>query len=308
MSTLYDCLIIGGGPAGLSAAIYASRGKLNTVVFERSKIGGQAAITDDIENYPGSVEEATGPKIVKRMREQAESFGTCFVMEEVKKVELSKKIKKVITTKGCYEGKTVIIATGAEHMKLNVPGEEEFIGKGVSYCATCDADFFTDLDVVVVGGGDSAVQEALYLTKFAKNVTIIHRRDKLRANKCLQDKAFKNPKIKFLWDSVVERIEGDGIVEKIIVRNVKTGELKEVKTDGVFIFIGMKPSTEIFKGLIEMDERGYILTDENMRTNIEGVFAAGDCRAKLLRQIVTAAADGAIAAVAAERYIEELEC
>jgi thioredoxin reductase (NADPH) len=306
--TLYDCLIIGGGPAGLSAAIYASRGKLNTVVFERSKIGGQAAITDDIENYPGSVEEATGPKIVKRMREQAESFGTCFVMEEVKKVELSKKIKKVITTKGCYEGKTVIIATGAEHMKLNVPGEEEFIGKGVSYCATCDADFFTDLDVVVVGGGDSAVQEALYLTKFAKNVTIIHRRDKLRANKCLQDKAFKNPKIKFLWDSVVERIEGDGIVEKIIVRNVKTGELKEVKTDGVFIFIGMKPSTEIFKGLIEMDERGYILTDENMRTNIEGVFAAGDCRAKLLRQIVTAAADGAIAAVAAERYIEELEC
>lgn len=308
MSTLYDCLIIGGGPAGLSAAIYASRGKLNTVVFERSKIGGQAAITDDIENYPGSVEEATGPKIVKRMREQAESFGTCFVMEEVKKVELSGKIKKVITTKGCYEGKTVIIATGAEHMKLNVPGEEEFIGKGVSYCATCDADFFTDLDVVVVGGGDSAVQEALYLTKFAKNVTIIHRRDKLRANKCLQDKAFKNPKIKFLWDSVVERIEGDGIVEKIIVRNVKTGELKEVKTDGVFIFIGMKPSTEIFKGLIEMDERGYILTDENMRTNIEGVFAAGDCRAKLLRQIVTAAADGAIAAVAAERYIEELEC
>lgn len=308
MPTLYDCLIIGGGPAGLSAAIYASRGKLNTVVFERSKIGGQAAITDDIENYPGSVEEATGPKIVKRMREQAESFGTCFVMEEVKKVELSKKIKKVITTKGCYEGKTVIIATGAEHMKLNVPGEEEFIGKGVSYCATCDADFFTDLDVVVVGGGDSAVQEALYLTKFAKNVTIIHRRDKLRANKCLQDKAFKNPKIKFLWDSVVERIEGDGIVEKIIVRNVKTGELKEVKTDGVFIFIGMKPSTEIFKGLIEMDERGYILTDENMRTNIEGVFAAGDCRAKLLRQIVTAAADGAIAAVAAERYIEELEC
>lgn len=308
MSTLYDCLIIGGGPAGLSAAIYASRGKLNTVVFERSKIGGQAAITDDIENYPGSVEEATGPKIVKRMREQAESFGTCFVMEEVKKVELSEKIKKVITTKGCYEGKTVIIATGAEHMKLNVPGEEEFIGKGVSYCATCDADFFTDLDVVVVGGGDSAVQEALYLTKFAKNVTIIHRRDKLRANKCLQDKAFKNPKIKFLWDSIVERIEGDGIVEKIIVRNVKTGELKEVKTDGVFIFIGMKPSTEIFKGLIEMDERGYILTDENMRTNIEGVFAAGDCRAKLLRQIVTAAADGAIAAVAAERYIEELEC
>jgi len=308
VSTLYDCLIIGGGPAGLSAAIYASRGKLNTVVFERSKIGGQAAITDDIENYPGSVEEATGPKIVKRMREQAESFGTCFVMEEVKKVELSEKIKKVITTKGCYEGKTVIIATGAEHMKLNVPGEEEFIGKGVSYCATCDADFFTDLDVVVVGGGDSAVQEALYLTKFAKNVTIIHRRDKLRANKCLQDKAFKNPKIKFLWDSVVERIEGDGIVEKIIVRNVKTGELKEVKTDGVFIFIGMKPSTEIFRGLIEMDERGYILTDENMRTNIEGVFAAGDCRAKLLRQIVTAAADGAIAAVAAERYIEELEC
>ncbi|TCO63567.1 thioredoxin-disulfide reductase [Caldanaerobacter subterraneus] len=308
MPTLYDCLIIGGGPAGLSAAIYASRGKLNTVVFERSKIGGQAAITDDIENYPGSVEEATGPKIVKRMREQAESFGTCFVMEEVKKVELSEKIKKVITTKGCYEGKTVIIATGAEHMKLNVPGEEEFIGKGVSYCATCDADFFTDLDVVVVGGGDSAVQEALYLTKFAKNVTIIHRRDKLRANKCLQDKAFKNPKIKFLWDSVVERIEGDGIVEKVIVRNVKTGELKEVKTDGVFIFIGMKPSTEIFKGLIEMDERGYILTDENMRTNIEGVFAAGDCRAKLLRQIVTAAADGAIAAVAAERYIEELEC
>ncbi|HHW57873.1 MAG TPA: thioredoxin-disulfide reductase [Clostridia bacterium] len=308
MTTLYDCLIIGGGPAGLSAAIYASRAKLNTVVFEKSKIGGQAAITDDIENYPGSMEEATGPKIVKRMREQAEFFGTQFIMEEIRGIDINGKIKKVVTNRWCYEGKTIIIATGAEHIRLNVPGEKEFIGKGVSYCATCDADFFTDLDVIVVGGGDSAIQEALYLTKFAENVTILHRRDKLRANKCLQDKAFKNPKIKFIWNSVVEKIEGDGIVEKVIIRNVKTGELNEVKTDGVFVFIGMKPTTEIFKDLIDMDEKGYILTDENMRTNVPGVFAAGDCRAKLLRQIVTAAADGAIAAVAAERYIEELEC
>lgn len=307
MGIIYDCLIIGAGPAGLSAAIYASRSKLKTIVFEKTKIGGQAAITDDIENYPGSMEEATGPKIVKRMKEQAESFGAEFVMEEVVSIYAGNQIKKIITKKNVYECKTIIIATGAEHTMLNIPGEMEFTGKGVSYCATCDADFFTDLDVVVVGGGDSAVQEALYLTKFANTVTIVHRRDKLRAAKSIQDKAFKNQKIKFIWNSVVEKIEGEGIVEKIIIKNVKTGEISEVKTDGIFIFVGMKPVTDLFKGLVRMDDRGYIFTDDEMKTNIPGVFAAGDCRVKMLRQVVTASADGAIAAVSAEKYLEEIE-
>lgn len=307
MGVIFDCLIVGAGPAGLSAAIYASRSKLKTIVFEKTKIGGQAAITDDIENYPGSMEEATGPKIVKRMKEQAESFGAEFVMEEIVGINTDSKIKKVITKKNIYEGRTIIIATGAEHTTLNVPGEREFTGKGVSYCATCDADFFTDLDVVVVGGGDSAVQEALYLTKFAESVTIVHRRDQLRAAKSIQDKAFKNQKIKFIWNSVVEKIEGDEIVQKIIIKNVKTGEISAIKTDGVFVFVGMKPVTDLFRGLVNMDERGYIFTDDDMKTNIPGVFAAGDCRVKMLRQIVTASADGAIAAVSAEKYLEEME-
>jgi thioredoxin reductase (NADPH) len=305
MGDLYDIIIIGGGPAGLSAGLYAARSKAKTLILEKGKWGGQAATTEELENYPGSIEQPTGPEITARMKRQAEEFGAETKVEPVVKLELEGKIKKVITDSTEYEAKTVIVATGAKPKLLGCPGELEFRGKGVSYCATCDADFFTDLRVVVVGGGDSAVQEAIYLTKFAEKVTIIHRRDELRAAKSLQDKAFANEKINFIWDSVVEEVKGDGIVEKVVVKNKKTGEISEVETDGVFIFVGYDPVSELVKGLLETDQKGYIITDEEMQTSVEGVFAAGDVRKKMLRQVVTAAADGAIAAVKAEHYISE---
>ncbi len=301
----YDCIIIGGGPAGLSAALYASRGKMNTLVIEMKEFGGQAATTDELENYPGSMEEPTGPKIVERMREQAASFGTKFIVDEVLNIDAESDIKKIKTKKNEYETKTVIFATGAQPRKIGCPGEDELRGKGVSYCATCDADFFTDLEVVVVGGGDSAVKEAIYLTKFADKVTVIHRRDQLRAAPIHQEKAFANPKIKFAWDSVVERIEGDGIVEKVVLKNVKTGKLTDYRTDGVFVFIGTVPKADLLKGKVKMDKKGYIITNDDMETGIEGVYAAGDCRSKRLRQVITAAADGAIAATAANEYIDK---
>ncbi|MDI6600323.1 MAG: thioredoxin-disulfide reductase [Thermoanaerobacteraceae bacterium] len=301
----YDCIIIGGGPAGLSAALYASRGKLNTLVIEKKEFGGQAATTEELENYPGSMEEPTGPKIVERMKEQAASFGTQFVVDEVMGIDTDSDVKRIKTRKSEYEAKTIIFAGGAEPKKIGCPGEDEFRGKGVSYCSTCDADFFTDLEVVVVGGGDSAVKEAIYLTKFAGKVTVVHRRDQLRAEKLHQEKAFANPKINFIWDSVVDRIEGDGLVERVILRNVKTNQLTEYRTDGVFVFIGTIPQTEILRDKVQMDEQGYIITNEDMETNIEGIFAAGDCRKKRLRQVITAAADGAIAATAAIEYVEK---
>jgi len=305
MENAFDVVIIGGGPAGLSAALYAARGKLKTLVIERARFGGQATTTEELENYPGSVEHPTGPKIMERMKEQAESFGAGFQMDDVIRIEADGEIKKVVGRNKTYEAKAVIIATGAQPKLLGVPGEMEFRGKGVSYCATCDADFFTDLDVVVVGGGDSALQEAIYLTKFAESVTVIHRRDEFRAAKVLQEKAFNNPKIKFILNATVEKIDGEGIVERVIIKDLKTGETKEVPTNGVFVFVGTEPMTAFVKGLVEMDEKGYIITDEEMRTNVEGIFAAGDCRKKPLRQVVTAAADGAIAAVSAEKYIAD---
>jgi len=305
MPDLYDCLIIGAGPAGLSAAIYAGRARLSTVVFEKKQVGGQAALTWGLENYPGSVEDPTGPKITARMREQAEYFGASIKHEEVKSVDLSGKVKKVVTNKGTYEGKTVILAPGASHIRLGIPGEEKFTGKGVSYCATCDADFFTDLDVVVIGGGDSGLQEGLYLTKYCNSVTIVEMLPELRASKILQERAANNPKVKILTHTAVESIEGEDLVEKVVLKDTQTGERTELQVQGVFVFAGMKPDTELFKGLVDMDEKGYIKTDEYMRTNVPGVFAAGDCRVKWLRQVVTAAADGAQAAVAAERYVDE---
>ncbi len=310
MSKVYDVIILGAGPAGLSAALYAGRARLSTLVIEKGQDGGQITQTAEIENYPGSLEEESGPTLIDRMSAQVKRFGAERVMDTVTDVQLEGAVKTITCINGKYEGKTVIIATGASPMLIGCPGEKEFTGKGVSYCATCDAAFFEDFEVYVVGGGDSAVEEALYLTKFARKVTIIHRRDQLRAAKSIQEKAFANPKVEFLWDSVVKELKGDGILESMVVENVKTKELTEILADeedgtfGVFVFIGFKPLTELFEGKVNM-ENGYIVTDDNMKTNIPGVFAAGDLRVKSLRQVVTAAADGAIAAVQAEKFLEE---
>jgi len=309
MENIYDVVIIGSGPAGLAAGLYAARAKMKTLILEREKAGGQIVTTEEVANYPGSIENASGPSLIARMVEQADEFGAERVLDEIKEVQLNDKVKVLKGAKEEYRAKSVIVATGAKPRLIGCPGEKELTGKGVSYCATCDADFFTDFEVYVIGGGDSAVEEALYLTKFARKVTIVHRRDELRAAKSIQEKAFKNEKIDFIWDSEVKEIKGDGVVESMILKNRKTGEETEVVADendgtfGIFVFVGYSPVTSLFEGLIDM-ENGYITTDDNMKTNIPGVFAAGDCRVKSLRQVVTATADGAIAAVQAERYIE----
>lgn len=304
MEHIYDVIIIGGGPAGLSAGLYASRSRVDTLILERAKYGGQAVTTDELENYPGSIEECTGGKLIERMKRQAEGFGTKFEKDEVIESDITGDIKVIKCRKNTYKTKTIIIATGAYPRLSGFKNETELRGKGISYCATCDADFFTDLDVAVIGGGDSAITEAIYLTKFAESVTVIHRRDALRAAKSLQEKAFANPKMKFIWNSTVEEAIGNEILEGLIVKNKLTGETKTVKVDGCFVFVGYNPISELFKGKVKMDQRGYIITDDDMRTDVPGVFAAGDIRHKSLRQVITAAADGAIAATAAEGYIE----
>ncbi|MCR6544067.1 thioredoxin-disulfide reductase [Dehalobacterium formicoaceticum] len=310
MSKVYDLIIIGAGPAGLAAGIYAGRSKLDTLIIEKEKAGGQIVITSEIENYPGGIEGETGPSLIGRMVQQADHFNAAKAYDTVIDLELKGEIKKVIGKNEEYLAKTVILATGAFPRPIGCPGEKELIGKGVSYCATCDASFFEDMEVYVVGGGDSAVEEALYLTKFARKVTIVHRRNELRAAKTIQDKAFANPKIEFLWDSVITELKGDGILESMVVKNVKTGEESEIiapeedGTFGVFVFVGFVPQTGLFVDKVQM-ENGYILTDDDMKTDIPGVFAAGDLRKKSLRQVITAAADGAIAATQAERYLED---
>lgn len=311
MGKIYDVIILGAGPGGLAAALYAGRSRLSTLVIEKAKDGGQIAITDEIENYPGQmVDGESGPSLIARMTAQVEKFGAERVTDVIKEVELEGPVKKLTGNHGVYEGKSVIIATGAFPRPIGCKGEAEYMGKGVSYCATCDASFFEDFEVFVVGGGDSAVEEAIYLTKFARKVTIIHRRDELRAAKSIQEKAFANPKVEFFWDSVVEELGGDGILSEMVVKNVKTGELRKVVADeedgmfGVFGFIGYNPRSDLFEGIIDMDH-GYILTDEDMHTNIPGVYAVGDVRKKSLRQVVTAAADGAIAAMQVEKYLNE---
>ena len=273
----------------------------------------QIAITDEIENYPGQmVEGESGPSLIARMTAQAEKFGAERASDTITKVELEGPVKKLYGTKDTYQCKTLIIATGAFPRPIGCKREGEFMGKGVSFCATCDANFFEDLEVYVVGGGDSAVEEAMYLTKFARKVTIIHRRDELRAAKSIQEKAFKNPKLHFMWDTVVDELLGEDILSGMIVKNTKTGELTRIDADekdglfGLFGFIGYNPRSELFEGMLDMDH-GYIKTDDNMHTNIPGVFAAGDIRVKALRQVVTAAADGAIAAMQAEKYVSEHE-
>ena len=309
MSKIYDVIILGAGPAGLTAGLYAGRSRLSTLIIEKGQDGGQIAITDEIENYPGQmVEGESGPSLIARMTEQAKKFGAERCSDVIKSVELTGDVKKLVGAKGEYLAKCVIIATGAFPKPIGCENEGKFTGKGISFCATCDASFFEDFEVFVVGGGDSAVEEAMYLTKFARKVTIIHRRDELRAAKSIQEKAFKNPKLHFMWDSVVQSVDGDELLSKMVVKNVKTGELTTVEADpddglfGLFGFIGYNPNSKLFEGMLDM-EGGYIKTDENMHTNIPGVFAAGDIRVKSLRQVVTAAADGAIAAMQAEKYI-----
>lgn len=303
--TDYDVIIIGGGPAGISAGMYAARAALKTVLLEKGMPGGQASTTDKIENYPGFPAGIPGPDLMLKMDEQARNFGMEVRFTEVLSVSQTQDGNfAVITFDGDITGKTLIISTGAQSKSLGVPGEEQFRGRGVSYCATCDGAFFQGKTVAVLGGGDSAIQEGIYLTKFAEKVYIIHRRGELRATKVLQEKALAHPRIEFLLDTVVTNILGGDKVEAVRVKRVSTGEEKAVAVNGVFVYIGKEPSTELFRGFIDIDERGYIPTDAKMQTSRRGVFAAGDVRQTPLRQVVTAVADGAIAAVAADEYIE----
>lgn len=303
---IYDVIIAGAGPAGMTAAVYASRANLDTALMERGVPGGQMVDTEDIENYPG-YESILGAELSNKMFEHAKKFGAEYIYGNISEVIDHGHYKEVIAGDKTYRTKALIIATGAQYKKLGIPGEEELTGRGVSYCAVCDGAFFKDRELVVIGGGDSAVEEGVYLTRFAKKVTIIHRRDELRAQKILQERAFANEKVEFIWDTVVEKINGEnGKVTSVSLRNVKTEERTDFATDGVFVYIGMVPLSEPFKSLGIVDEEGYIPTNENMETKIPGIFAAGDVRVKDLRQVVTATGDGSIAAEAAIKYIETL--
>lgn len=312
MSELYDVIILGGGPAGLSAGLYAGRACLKTLLIEKSQPGGQIALSADIANYPGQLPDGeTGMTLTARMEEQCKRFGVTKVSDEIKSVELSGGTKRLTGKKNEYSARCVIIASGASPRPIGCENEKEFVGRGVSYCATCDGAFFRGLDVFVAGGGDSAVEEAIFLTRFARKVTIIHRRDALRAAKSIQEKAFANPKIGFLWDSVVSKIEGSDVLNTLVVKNVRTGEETVIRASGedgmlgLFGFVGYLPNTALFEGQLDL-ENGYIPTDADMHTAVPGVFAAGDVRVKNLRQVVTACADGAIAAVQAEKFLMEI--
>lgn len=301
-----DVAVIGAGPAGLSSALYAGRAKLSTLVAEQGVPGGQAATTHWIENYPGFPEGISGPDLMQRMDEQARKFGAEFIYAPVDNITSDNdSCFSVVTAEGEFRARTVIIATGTMPQSLGIPGEDKFRGVGVSYCATCDGPFFREKEVVVVGGGDSAIVEALFLTKFAALVTVVHRRGELRATKVLQDDAFSNPKIRFAWHSVAGEILGEGKVNGVVVKDVRTGNTRVIPADGIFVAIGSRPDTRFAEDMVDTDERGYIITDDRMRTRTPGLLAAGDVRAKSLRQVVTATADGAIAAVEAEKYISE---
>lgn len=302
---MYDVVIIGGGPAGMTAGIYAARAGHKTAILETGAPGGQASTTDTIENYPGFPGGISGPELMMKFYEQAESFGVEMVFQHVTSIETDGDIKKVIAGDTIYETRAIIIASGARPKVLGVNGEAKFRGKGVSYCATCDGFFFKDKEVAVVGGGDTAVEEALYLSKICSKVTVIHRRDQLRATRIVQDRAMKHEKIDFIWDSVVDEIIGNEKISELSLHNVKTQEKQSLKVDGVFIFVGYIPNTDYLPASIAMDERGYVLTNEQLQTNIPGIFAVGDVRQKHLRQVATAVGDGALIITALDNYLAE---
>ena len=303
----FDIIILGGGPAGLSAAIYAARSSAKTAIIDISMLGGQPSNYLELENYPG-FSKIGGYDLMEKFEEHADMFGIQkFPMEEIQSVDLTSEIKTVTTLNGEFKAKSIIIATGAQSKKLGVEGEKEFVGRGVSYCAVCDGAFYKDKVVAVVGGGNAAVEEAGYLTKFASKVYLIHRRDELRADKIVQERAFKNEKLEFIYDTVVNKINGDGVVKSATIENVKTHEVKDLAIDGIFPYIGFEPNADLFAGQVKQDKNGFIMVDEAMQTSVKGVYAIGDVRVTPLRQVITAAADGAIAAVYAGRYIETLE-
>ena len=301
---MYDTIIIGAGPAGMTAALYAARSNLKVALIEGGLPGGQMNNTSDIENYPGYA-NISGPELSEKMFEPLENLGVEHLYGFVENIENHGDVKKVITDNEEFETRTVIVATGSKHRLLGVPGEEELNSRGVSYCAVCDGAFFRDQDLLVVGGGDSAVEEAIFLTQFAKSVTIVHRRDELRAQKVLQDRAFANEKINFIWDSVVKEIKGENRVESVVIENVKTGQVTEQAFGGVFIYVGLDPVSDFVQELQIRDQAGWIVTDDHMKTSVAGVFAVGDVRQKDLRQVTTAVGDGAIAGQEAYKYIIE---
>lgn len=303
---IYDVIVIGSGPGGMTAALYASRSDLNTLILERGVPGGQLINTAEIENYSG-FQSIKGPDLATKMYDGATAFGADYRFGDVQEIIDGKEFKQVVTADKIYKTRTVVIATGAEHRKLGVDGEEALRGRGVSYCAVCDGAFFRNRPLVVIGGGDSAVEEGTYLTQFASEVTIIHRRDELRAQKILQDRAFANEKVNFIWDSVVEEIQGEHKVDSVRIRNVKTNEVSEVPADGAFIYVGLIPNTDSFASLGITDEEGWIETDAYMETTVPGIFAIGDVRQTVLRQVATAVGDGSIAGDAAYKYIEALK-
>lgn len=303
----YDVIIIGGGPAGLTAALYASRARLKTLLLESYFVPGQAVITDCIENYPGFPDGINGFELIEKFKKQVQKFGAEIKMGDVKRIEKHKNGWRVDVEGKTHNSLSLLVASGARPKKLGVPGEERLQGRGVSYCATCDGALYKDKDVVLVGGGDTAIQEALFLTRFAKKVSVIHRRKRLRATRILQERALANKVIEFIWESRIIEIMGKDKVGGVKVKNINTEKETEVSCDGVFIFAGYSPNTDFIKGLLKSDKDGYILTDDDMNTSKKGIFACGDCRKKLLRQVVTACGDGATAAFSAQQYVEELK-
>ena len=301
----FDTLILGGGPAGLSAAIYAARGACSTAIIDTSMLGGQPTNYLELENYPG-FGLVDGFDLMEKFEQHVDKFGVAkFPMQEIESVDLTSKIKTIITKEANFQAKTVIIATGAQAKKLGISGEKEFTGRGVSYCAVCDGAFYKEKTIAVIGGGNAAVEEAMYLTKFADKVYIIHRRDALRADKIVQERSFKNDKIEFIFDTIPKEILGKNTVDTLVMENVKTNEVTNLKVDGVFPYVGYSANTECFNGQLKQDDAGFIITDETMQTSVEGVFAVGDVRTTPLRQVITAAADGAVGAVYAVKYVEQ---
>ncbi|MFB3785049.1 MAG: thioredoxin-disulfide reductase [bacterium] len=306
-SRIYDTIIIGAGPAGLAAALYTARGRLSTLVIEKGVSGGQISLTEAVENYPGFPEPVTGLDLADRFQKQAEHFGAQVINATVREIRPVGKQFIIVADKKEYTARTVICAMGADPRKLGVPGEEKNVGTGVSYCATCDGAFFRDKKVIVVGGGDAAVEEGLFLTRYASSVTLIHRRNELRASKILQERALAHPQMSFIWDTVVKEIVSNGKVKHVVLRNVKTNELREFPTDGVFIFVGHIPNTGLVENLVELDENKLIKVDLWMRTSLPGMFACGDCRTQAARQLASSAGDGVTAAIAAAKYVDELK-